>query len=385
VYWLLVRRALTRKKLKLVLTQLSLLLAFFLFAMLEGVNVAFQHAMTGDAADRLMVLNKIGMFTDGLPRAYQREIAAVRGVTTVTPVVSMAAYYQEPSRPVEAFGVDPAVVFRLYPEWHSEADQVLALQRTRAAAIVGRRTAAKYDWKRGDVVPLTSGRLFKRDGSPVWPVEIVGFYDDIANGATDVNVLVNVAYLQEGRADPAAQTADFYIAGVGAPLSPAEVGQTIDERFANSAAETESQTEKEFGVGLLKQIGDVNALVGQISAAMFFALLFITGAALSQSVSERAPELAALQAMGYRVGRIGRLVLGEALALCGMGAVAGVVVAALSFRKFEPYVGVATLPARAVIEALVVATLLALATVIGPLWKVYRSPIVNSLAERGAA
>jgi putative ABC transport system permease protein len=379
MYWLLVRRALFRRKVRLVLTEMSLVTAFFLFAMLQGLNVSFQHAMTGDKADRLMVMNKNAAAGQGLPIAYRGSIGRLAGVSGVTPVVSMQTYFQDRQHHVETFAVDPAVVFSVYPEWQTGADQLAAMKANRRGAIVGVKTARRYGWHVGQTVPLVSDRWFRRDGSPVWPVEIVGLYQDVRTGTTDINVLMNIDYLWEGRAGGAPSDVDLFIAGVRQSDSLVKVSSLIDDQFANSAAETESQTEQAFGMATLRRLGDLNLFVRYIVSSMFFALLFVTSLTISQSAKARSGELAALQAMGFRPARIARLIWGEALVMCGIGAILGMV-----FPRFEAYTGVKSIPISVLAEAAGIACVVASLIVVFPIRALLSTDVSQSLSERVA-
>lgn len=382
MYWLLVRRALLRRKIRLLLTELSLVTAFFLFALLQGLNIAFQHAVTGDSVNRLMVMNKGAAAGLALPVSYKDAIVTIAGVTDVTPVVSMQVYYQDPQHHVEAFGVDAGVVFDLYPEWRTSAGELAALKAQRDGAIVGLKTARKYGWQIGQVVPLVSQRWFRRDGSSTWPVRVVGFYKDVLTGITDVNVLMNIDYLWNGRAPGGPSDVDLFIAGVRAGDSLTRVSAGIDDRFANSQAETESETEQAFGMTTLKRLGDLNLFVGYIVAAMFFALLFVTSLTLLQSAKSRTGEFGAMQAIGFTPRRIALLLWGEAVLMCGIGALVGVAAAAAVFPKFEPYIGIKVIPMLVVVEALAIAIVIASVIVVLPIRALMRAEVSHSLAQR---
>jgi len=382
MYWLLLRRALLRRKVRLVLTELSLIVAFFLFVLLQGLNVAFQHAVTGDQENRLMVMNRNAGTGAGLPQWYRDRIDKIAGVSAVTPVVSLAVYYQDKKQHVEAFAIDPHTVFQLYPEWQTTLEQLQALQQRRNGAIVGIKTAQKYGWQIGQIVPLISERWLRRDGTATWPVEIVGFYRDVHTGLTDINVLVNTEYLQEARAQTNPSDVDLFIAGVTAGDSLSRVSAKIDDEFANSGAETDSETEHEFGMTALKRIGSLNLMVGYIVGAMFFALLFATSLTVSQSAQARTSEFAALQAIGFRATRVAGMIWGEALVLCLAGAVLGIIVAAVVFPRFEAYLGVRTVPPLVIAQALLIAVVTACVIVILPVRRLFRAEVSKSLSER---
>jgi len=81
-YLPLIYAGLMRKKLRSLLTLLSIMVAFLLFGLLQGVNSAFSNSVAGAHLDRLVVQGKISL-TEQLPLAYRDRIAHVPGVTGV--------------------------------------------------------------------------------------------------------------------------------------------------------------------------------------------------------------------------------------------------------------------------------------------------------------
>ncbi|MHC4048275.1 ABC transporter permease, partial [Bradyrhizobium sp. 23AC] len=77
----------------------------------------------------------------------------------------------------------------------------------------------------------------------------------------------------------------------------------------NSPDETKTQTEKDFNISFVKQIGDIGLIVRWILFAVFFTLLLVVGNTMAQSVRERVPELAVLKTLGFTDGSVLRLVL----------------------------------------------------------------------------
>jgi putative ABC transport system permease protein len=99
--------------------------------------------------------------------------------------------------------------------------------------------------------------------------------------------------------------------------------------FENSPDETKTQTEKDFNVGFVKQIGDIGLMVRWILFAVFFTLLLVVGNTMAQSVRERVPELAVLKTLGFSDGSVLGFVLVETFALCTIGGLLGLGLATL--------------------------------------------------------
>src|SRR5215467_3670786 len=118
--------SLFRRKLRTILTLLSVLAAFLLFGLLDSVRSAFLHAGEGiPSADRLITNGK-SMF---------------------------GGTYRDPKNPVPIEAYDEHYL-DLYPEWYIPPAQRQAFRKTRTDTLAGEILAKKYNWKIGDRIPL---------------------------------------------------------------------------------------------------------------------------------------------------------------------------------------------------------------------------------------
>ena len=372
--------ALWRKKARTIFTLLSILIAFLLFGMLQGVNAAFSATIDRANVNRLMVTSSTA-FTESLPYSFMAQIAQVPGVALVSHQSWFGTYYQDPKNFVFSFAADPAGLIKLYPEVHLPSEQLDAWVRTRTGAVIGSDLAKQYGWKIGDRVPLHSVIWTKAGGSSDWTFDIVGIYTTPDNPGRGNRFFFNYSYFDEARAFDKGRVG-WYVVQVRDPRASAEIAAAIDKLSANSTDETETKTEKEFQQSFLKQIGDINFIVTRILFAVFFALLFATGSSLMQSVRERVPELAVLKTVGFTDGAVLWLVLAESLLLCVLAAVLGLAAAAALFPALKETIGVVTLPPVVIVEGVVIAVLLALATGLLPAWRARQLNIVDALAGR---
>jgi putative ABC transport system permease protein len=368
-----------RKRTRTIFTLLSIVVAFLLFGMLQGVNSVFNNAVNAAAVDRLDVVSRV-TFTEPLPYAYLAQIESIPGVAAVAYQSWFGTYYQDPKNFVFSFPLDPERFFPMFPELHLPKDQLAALVHTRTGAVIGRELAKKYGWKIGDRVPLHSVIWTQAsDGSSDWQFDIVGIFDGPTNQAS--SFFFNYSYFDEARAFSKGKVG-WYIVKVKDPAEAMRVAAAIDKRFANSPDETKTQTEKEFSQSFIKQQADINFIVSAILGAVFFTLLFLTGNTMMQSVRERIPELAVLKTLGFTDLGVVTLVLAEALVLCVVAALLGLGIAAGIFPALKDFIGEAHLPADVLVLGAAVAVLLALATGLPPAWRAARLNIVDALAGR---
>ncbi|NKF24074.1 ABC transporter permease [Solimonas marina] len=380
-YFPLLWAGLWRKKARTVFTLLSIVVAFLLFGMLQGVNAAFQQGVNNANVNRLVVTSRISL-TEALPISQQQQIASVPGVAGVAYAVWFGAYYQDPKNFVFATPVDIEQYLHVVPEVKVAADQVAALQRDRTGLIVGSALMQKYGWKIGQRISLHSTIwVNKYDGTSDWPFNIVGTYSFTGDDSQNQGAFFNYRYLDEARTFGTG-TVGWWIVSVKDPNQSAQIANAIDTRFANSQDETKSQSEKEFAQSFLKQFGDINFIVKAILGAVFFTLLFLTGNTMMQSVRERVPELAVLKTLGFSDAKVMTLVLAESLLLCVIAAALGLLLACLIFPALKSVVGTVTLPPDVLASGAIVAVLLALATGGLPAWRAQRLAIVDALAGR---
>ena len=123
---------------------------------------------------------------------------------------------------------------------------------------------------------------------------------------------INYDYFDEARA-AANGTVTLYFVKIHDSSRSAEIAEQIDALFANSTSETQTQSEKDWLRAQIAQIGDIGFFVNAIIAAVMFALLFVTGNTMMQSVRERIPELAVLKTYGFGNAAVVGLVLAESL------------------------------------------------------------------------
>jgi len=183
--------------------------------------------------------------------------------------------------------------------------------------IIGRDLAAKYHWKIGDKVPLTSFWT-KTDGSQNWTFDIVGIFtlDEklVGQDVAIMNMLIGYDYFDEARQFKGMLS--WFPVRIDDARHATAVSKAIDKLFQNSPTETKTQTEADFTNGFVKQIGDIGLIIGGILSAVFFTLLLVVVNTMMQAFRERVPELAVLKTLGFTDRQVGGLVIAESVLLC---------------------------------------------------------------------
>ncbi|MBX5461524.1 MAG: FtsX-like permease family protein [Steroidobacteraceae bacterium] len=372
---------LLRHRWRSLLTFLSIVSAFLLFGLLHGVSTGFDATIDALSDSRLRVQNRMS-WTRWQPLSQLAEIERVPGVTAVGIYAFFGGYYQDPGNPVSAGAVDPARLFKVYPDLDLPPEQREAMLNTRTGALVGADLAKKYGWKIGDHIPLGTPIWQRVDGEP-WAVDIVGIYR-FKNRALPANELwMHADYFNEGRT-ALRNMVSLYLVAIDNPAHAARISHDIDALFRNSSNPTLTQSEKEWVGARLRRIGNVRLVVDTILVAVLFTLLALTANTMMQAVRERIPELAVLKTLGYSEAVINGMVVAESLLLCVGAAICGLALAALVFpRVFETVgVGATPIPPSVPIVGLLIAVGVALVSSAPPLWKSSRLDVVAALAAR---
>jgi putative ABC transport system permease protein len=381
-YLPLIWAGLWRKRARTVLTLLCVVVAFALFGLLHGFTAAIGGIIEQMSDTRLRIMSRVNI-TQPLPLAHRQRIATVPGVEGVSYYNFFAGYYQDRRNSVQVGAIDVESFDAIYPELELDPQHVDAMLRTRNGALVGEDLAAERGWKIGDQIPLGSAVWTRKDGAEGWDFEVVGSYRSPSGKVPTSELWINYDYFDEARAN-ANGTVTLYFVKIHDSSRSAEIAEQIDKLFANSTSETQTQSEKDWLRAQIAQIGDIGFFVNAIIAAVMFALLFVTGNTMMQSVRERIPELAVLKTYGFGNAAVMGLVLAESLVLCCVAAVLGIGISAVISPSIYRELGAGglNLPLSVVAAGLALAAAFAVVSAALPALRAQRLSIVDALAGR---
>ena len=312
-----------RRRVRTATTFASIAIAFMLFGMLQAFNNVFHLDARLAGADNLLTTDRYGRLDRGLPYAFLNQIAAVDGVSVVTPGVLFPMSYAN-------FREDTGIAVATNPSIFTDArfvttpEYLKAFENTRTGLIAGRAMAEKLGWKVGDHVTVNSEYVQRSDGGKSWEFDVVGIFDfnkDLLGEVTALRSFVRYEYVNEARARR--DVVDLYIVKIAAPARAPAISKAIDALFRNSGHPTRTLTEAEQQRTQLAQIGDVGLIVTSILSAVFFTLMVVAGNTMMRAFRERIPELAVLKTLGSTDARVAALVATESLLLCLAAGLAG--------------------------------------------------------------
>jgi len=329
---------LKRRKLRTILTLLSILVAFLLFGFLCAIKEAFGAGVSLANADRLMVRHKTSII-QSLPLSYQARIANIPGVSAVTHMSWFGGIYKDPKDFMPSFPVEPDKYLNMYPEFLLPAEQLQAWKENRIGAVVGRTTfdrfAARDGWKIGSRVPFTSPIWGQPAAQDHWEFEIVGIYEGAKKGTDTTQFMFRYDYFDEAREKNKGEVGWFGVR-VQNPDQAPEIAKLINAEFANSASEVQAETEAAMAQGFAQQIGDIGTILIAVLSAVFFTILLVAGNTMSQAVRERVSELGTLKAIGFTNTAVLWLVMAESLLIATLGGFLGLGLAWLIIASGNP-------------------------------------------------
>jgi putative ABC transport system permease protein len=379
-YLYLVWSNLKRKKIRTLLTLLSIMIAFMLFGYLAAIKQGFSQGIDVAGADRLIVRHKVSII-QLLPAAYESRLEQIDGVVDAVYQTWFGGIYQKPSNFFAQMPVNPQEYLEMYPEFLLSDEERQAWFKTRSGAIAGRGIADRFGWKVGDRIPINATVWTRKGGERTWEFDLVGIYDGAEKGTDLTQFLFRYDFFDESRQFGQGQVG-WYTVRIADPDRAADTAALIDAEFANSPYETKAEPEGAFLQGFANQVGDIGFIMMSIVAAVFFTILLVAGNTMAYAVRERTNELAVLKAIGFTDTAVLGLVLGESLVLTGIGGSIGLSLAWLMVSAGDPTGGslpVFYIPVRDLVLGAALIVLMALVAGILPAVQAQRLRIADAL------
>lgn len=328
---LLFRNAL-RHKLRSLLTVLGVGVAVMAFALLRTVVNAWYAGVEASAANRLITRHAVS-FVFSLPLAYRDRVAQVPGVERVTYASWFSGVYIDKNQFFARLAVDSESFFDVYPEFLVEKEQFEVFKRERNAAIIGVDIAQRYNLKLGDIMPV-EGDVFPGQ----WEFVVRGIYHPRDQTTDPSNMMFHYKYLEERvRQEMPERSGEigWYIVRIANPDDSASVSEAIDKLFANSRAETKTETERAFQQNFLSAASAVITAMNIMSFVIIGIILLVVGNTMIMSARERTHEYAVLKSLGFSAPQLFFLIAGESLILSLLGSAIGLLVTFPAVEGFQ--------------------------------------------------
>lgn len=308
---------LRRNRRRSLLTVLGTTVAVLVFGSLSSaIDRLTMGARQAGAEETLSVrrAGRMNVLASRLPENYEDRVAALRGVTAATGVVSELAILGERNVHVFLNGIDPRA-YRAVQKFELHEDEWTSFAEDPRSALVGHRLLEKMGWRVGDEILLPRVRLKVRIAGGIPPQGL-----DLES-----NMLVHRESLQVLRRLEGQVT---FVRVAAKDVALDDLALQIDETFAMAAVTTKTTTSGKFAEAVveefmgftdyLKFMGIITVLVTMLGAAN----------AIAMSVRERIRDFGILKTIGYRPAEVVVLVVIESTLLAVVGGLLGVVLTA---------------------------------------------------------
>lgn len=372
------------RKLRAILMLVAIFFAFLIFGVLAGVQNGFNNIGGAAGENRLVTINKIN-FTQPLPISYVERVRATEGVARASYANWFGGYFQEGKNQIVTFAIDPESYLDIYAtDYKLTPEERAAFLADRSSVLIGRKLAERWGWKLGDRIPLSSNIFTnKNTGKQTWELTVAGIMEPAQENAD-----TSVAFFHHSNFNESVtfgrDTAGWIIIETADKKLNTDVSKRIDAMFANSAAETATDTEKAFNQAFVGQLGNITLIVTLVVGAAFATILMIVGNTMVMAVRERTKEIGVMKTLGFPSGRIFKMVLGESLLLSLLGGLPALGTAAVLLELMRAAVGIPGLALTFNYAVLGVAIMLALGLLTGiiPAWNALRLNIVTALGRQ---
>lgn len=378
-FFQLARKNAWRKPVRTALVLVCVAVAFLIYGLTASFLTGTQGA-AGASDTVLGVMNAAGQ-TQPLPLAHMARIATDRDVAVVTYMTRLRGYVEVEKNAVAVSAVEPEQLMAVNGrELGLTPALIAAIGQGRDRVLVGRALAEAQGWTVGQQVTVTAFQIEKNDGRHDWRFEIAGIFDG-ANASTDTYFMIGrYDYINVARAR-GKDTVNAFIVRPRPGAQTGELAARIDALFANSAAPTRTQTEKQFLESFLRQYADVGLIIDLVVGAAFVTLLMIVINMMVFAVRERTVEIGVLKTLGFSRRHILALVLGETLFVFIVGGGIGLALAKLATLLANPSLGLVLSP-LVFAKAAAMVIVLGVATGALPAIRAMRSSIIAAFRTR---
>lgn len=300
-----------RHKLRALLTITGIFVALFAFTMIRTMVAAWYSGVETSAKDRLIVRNAVSLVFY-LPISYRDDIASIPGVEKVGYANWFGGNYQQERLRFAQFAIDP-VYLDIYDEIQISNEIKESFLKNRKGILVGTELAERWN--------LYPGKLIQLDGSIFpgpWEFEVSGVFINKDMNGRSRTMFFHWDYLNERNRVERWREPDHvgtFAIQVAAGYDPAVIAREIDAKFANSFAETLTESETAFRRSFVSMSSSIILALNLISSVVLVIMLLVLANTLIMSSRERYREYAILKSLGFSPGRVFTLILGESMVL----------------------------------------------------------------------
>ncbi|HEV3114745.1 MAG TPA: FtsX-like permease family protein [Candidatus Binataceae bacterium] len=374
-YAMLVLKNLMRSRRRTILTIISIAVSLFIFSALVSLPTVANELLAESASSvRIAVHNKAGL-TYALPESYKTRIAATPHVAAVLGESWFGGIYHEVSDAFPNLAVDPEAAEALWTDWDISRQSFADFRKIRTAALVGPGTMKQFGLHVGQQIMLRG---------TIYPINVTLKIVGTTGGKAPPNFLIfRRDYLEEAIGRPGFVSI-YWVRADSAAAVPALIA-SLDEEFANSTAETQSESEAAFMNGFMENYRAFFTLAEVLGLIVVISIALVAANTAAMSIRERRAEIAVMRSLGFSSRLILSLLLAESLIIGLLGGLLGCGSAYLLLKVYSagsPAAGPLSairMPPVVLAETLAVAVLIGLLSALVPARAAARQNIVDAL------
>ncbi|MEX1025806.1 MAG: ABC transporter permease [Planctomycetota bacterium] len=310
----LVAKNLGRRKGRTAFTVFGVASALAMLVLVESLGTGMSRAMDSTDAARTLVVfrkNRYCPQTSFLPESYTRRIEDLAGVESILPVKVFLNNCRA-SLDLVTFQGAPVETLLEQRNVRMVAGDAEAFRRQHDAALVG----AEFAQRKG----LGVGDRFRFGDIDV---KVTGIFESDETTHESL-ILTHLEYLQRaGPVDRLGTVTQFEVFAE-ADVDVKDLATRIDGLFATAEEPTDTRPRVAYLESATRDLREILRFGRLLALACVAVVLSLVANTILMSVQERVRELGVMRSLGFRESHVVVLILGEALALAGLGALIGV-------------------------------------------------------------
>ena len=372
-----------RAKLRAGLTVLGLVIALVAFGVLQTMVRAWYHGADAASASRLITRNSISLVFP-LPVYYRDKIRSIAGVRGVAISNWFGGIWRDERSFFAQFAVDGDNFFRMYPEFVFDPQEYRDFLRDRSGAAIGRQLADLYGFKVGDRIPIR-GTIYPGN----WEFTVHAIFEGREETTVTRQMYFHVDLVNERlkqRFPRLAERVGVFVVDATDAARVAEIARAIDAEFANSLAETLTETEKAFQLSFVAMLEEILLIIQGVAYVVIVIILAVAANTMAMTARERLSEYATLKALGFGPGFVARLILAESVAIALVGLALGLLltpVGAAVFHEALPQFGRFEVALETYVQQIIAALVVGVLAALVPMIRSARVKIVDGLRHVG--
>jgi len=368
-----------RARLRAGLTVLGLVIALVAFGVLQTMVRAWYQGADAASPTRLVTRNSISLVFP-LPIYYRDKIRALEGVRGVAISNWFGGIWRDERSFFAQFAVDGDNFFRMYPEFVFDPAEYRDYLRDRSGAAIGRQLANQHGFKLGDRIPIR-GTIYPGN----WEFTVRAIFDGRDETTVTRQMYFHVDLINERlkqRFPRLAERVGVFVVDATDANRVAEIARAIDAEFANSLAETLTETEKAFQLSFVAMLEEILLIIKGVAYVVIVIILAVAANTMAMTARERLAEYATLKALGFGPGFVARLILAESLSIALIGLLFSLLLTPLAAKGFWlalPQFGRFEVAPGTYLQQIVAALLVGVLAALVPMLRAARVKIVDAL------